>query len=206
MQSGMSEPKISLTFDDGPDPAWTPRVLAALQEADARATFFVISARAARHPDVIHRTLERGHRVELHCTEHIRHSERTRKEVERDTRTGLDTLEALGVRPRLWRPPWGVLAPWSEAVAESFGLGISPWDADTHDWRGDPAAEMLESIGSALTPDSTVLMHDGLGPGARRSGCANTVELIGPLVERIRSLGCEPAPMIPSFEQARIGA
>lgn len=202
----MSERHIHLTFDDGPHPVWTPHILDALEEADAKATFFVIGPLARRYPELIEAALQRGHRVELHCTEHIRHTERTRREVERDTGSGLATLQAIGARPALWRPPWGVLAPWTEAVAESLGLEVALWDADTHDWRGDSAKGMLESIEPALGPGSVVLMHDGLGPGARRTGCANTAGLVGPLVERIRLLGCEPAPMSPSFERARIGA
>ncbi len=202
----MSEPRIFLTFDDGPDPEWTPRVLDALEEADARATFFVISPRAALHPDVIRRTLDLGHRVELHCADHIRHTERTQKEVERDTREGLEVLRSLGARPRLWRPPWGVLAPWTGEVAEQFGLELALWNVDTHDWRGDGAPEMLERISPELAPGSTVLMHDGIGPGARRSGCANTAELVGPLVGCIRSLGCEPATLGTSVARGGVRA
>jgi peptidoglycan/xylan/chitin deacetylase (PgdA/CDA1 family) len=74
-------------------------------------------------------------------------------------------------------------------------LWLAPWTEDTHDWRGDMAAEMLDSISESLRPGSVVLMHDGLGPGARREGCDQTVALVGKLVERSRELGCEPEPM-----------
>lgn len=76
-----------------------------------------------------------------------------------------------------------------------MGLDPALWTEDTHDWRGDAAGEMLDIIGSGLGPGSVVLMHDGLGPGARREGCGQTVALVGMLVERIRGLGCEPGPM-----------
>lgn len=193
----MDRPLISPTFDDGPHSAWTPRVLDALDGVRARATFFVIAPLARRYPALISETLQRGHRIGLHCTRHVRHTESSRQEIEHDTQKGLATLQALGVRPRLWRPPWGVLAPWTEAVAERFGLKLALWDADTHDWRGDDAPEMLESIEPGLGPGSVVLMHDGLGPGALRSGCGNTVAFIPLLAEHIRSLGCEPAPVEP---------
>jgi peptidoglycan-N-acetylglucosamine deacetylase len=202
----MDRPKISLTFDDGPDPVWTPRVLDALEAVDARATFFVISPLARRYPAVASEILERGHSVEFHCTQHVRHTEKSREEIEADTREGLETLESLGVRPGLWRPPWGVLASWTESVAEEFGLGISLWDVDTHDWRGDTATEMLDSITPMLKPDSVILMHDGLGPGALRSGCEETIALIPQLAEHLRSSNYELAPLKQLPAQKRVRA
>lgn len=192
----------ALTFDDGPDPVWTPRVLDALRRTDARATFFVITPLALRYPDLIQATLEAGHGVELHCARHVRHTLAPRDEIEADTGEGLETLRSLGVEPRLWRPPWGVFAPWTLEVAADFGLELVRWTADTHDWRGDASAEMLRSIKPRLGPDAVVLMHDGLGPGALRTGCEETVALTGPLVARLRSLGCEPVPLAPAGEGA----
>ena len=189
-------PRAALTFDDGPDPLWTPRVLDVLQRTNARATFFVIAPLALKHSHVISDVLRAGHKVELHCMEHVRHTHRSRREVEADTSEGLRILRSIGVEPRLWRPPWGVLAPWTEEVAESFGLRLAPWSADTHDWRGDKVSEMLRRVEPLLGPGAVVLMHDALGPGARRSGCEETVTLVGSLVAHLRSMGCEPIPLM----------
>lgn len=190
--------RAALTFDDGPDPVWTPRVLDALRRADVRATFFMIAPRALAHPHIVSSMLEAGHVVELHCTEHVRHTHRSREEVEADTREGLGMLRSLGIESRLWRTPWGILAPWTEEVAGEFGLALAPWDADTHDWRGDGVSEMLHSTEPLLGPGSIILMHDGLGPGSLRTGCEETVALVGELVARLRSMGCEPAPLVSS--------
>ena len=189
------EPWAALTFDDGPDPVWTPRVLDALDRAGVRATFFVIAPLALENSDIVAAALEAGHEIELHCTEHLRHTRTPRREVEIDTSEGLEMLRSLGVEPRLWRPPWGVLAPWTEQVAEEFGLRLAHWSADTHDWRGDAAPEMLRSMEPLLGPGAIALMHDGLGPGALRTGCEETVALVAPLVSRLRSLGCEPVTL-----------
>lgn len=189
------DPWAALTFDDGPDPAWTPRVLEALDRVGIRATFFVIAPLALKHPDIVAATLDAGHQLEFHCTEHLRHTRTSRRTIEVDTREGIEMLQTLGTRPRLWRPPWGVLAAWTEAIAEEFGLRLAHWTADTHDWRGDNTSEMLRSIDPLLGPGAIVLMHDGLGPGALRTGCEETVALIAPLVSRLRSLGCEPVTL-----------
>lgn len=194
--------KISLTFDDGPDPKWTPRVLEELGRTGARATFFVVTPKARQHPRLISEIQLAGHRVEFHCVEHVRHTERTRSEVERDTRSGLGDLIALGVEPELWRTPWGITEPWTYEIAERFGLQIAPWTADTHDWRGDTAAEMLRATEPVLGAGATILMHDGLGPGALRDNCEETAALISPLVRRIRALGCEPSAMETEWEPA----
>lgn len=198
----LSDMEISLTFDDGPDPKETPRILAALQRAEALATFFVVTPQALRYPREISEIQRAGHRVEFHCVEHVRHAHRTRGEVEEDTRTGLRDLNTLGITARLWRTPWGVTETWTEEIARRFGLEIASWSADTHDWRGDSATEMLEATEPLLEPGAVVLMHDGLGPGARRTDCRETAALIGPLVERIRALGCEPSSMSPAREAA----
>ncbi|MCW3065236.1 MAG: polysaccharide deacetylase, partial [Solirubrobacterales bacterium] len=96
---------------------WTPRVLDALRAAGARATFFVLSDRAAAHRDVVGRARAEGHRVELHGEAHLRHPDVPRAAVERDTDRALAALGRLGVEPALWRLPWGRPAPWSEEVA-----------------------------------------------------------------------------------------
>jgi len=166
---------VELTFDDGPDPVWTPAVLAALSGSSLRATFFVIAPRAAAHPHLVAAIRAAGHAVELHCYEHVRHTEVDRPTTEDDTRRALATLADLGVRPHRWRPPWGVQAPWTEEIAAAHELELCGWDIDSHDWRGDGAEKMLAAVGPELHEGSVVLLHDGVGPGALRQGCEETV-------------------------------
>jgi peptidoglycan-N-acetylglucosamine deacetylase len=180
---------LALTFDDGPDEVGTARVLDALQDAGARATFFPIATRAARHPALIARMLAEGHAVGLHCDEHVRHTERDEAWLRRDTARGLDRLASLGVHAGLWRTPWGVRAPWTPRVAAEHGLRLVPWSADTHDWRGDDAGSMLEEIRPGVVEGAIVLAHDGLGPGALREDCAETVDLIPRIAELAAARG-----------------
>jgi len=166
---------VELTFDDGPDPVWTPAVLAALSGSSLRATFFVIASRAAAHPRVVAAIRAGGHAIELHCNEHVRHTEVERTAIEDDTQRALATLAGFGVHPRRWRTPWGARASWTAAIAASHELELCGWDVDTHDWRGDAAEAMLASVGPDLHAGAMVLLHDGLGPGALRQGCEETV-------------------------------
>ncbi len=175
--------QIALTFDDGPDGTFTPRLLDVLADAGARATFFPIAPRAAEHPRLIERMLADGHAVGLHCNEHVRHSARDADWLRRDTGRALARLRELGVRPGLWRTPWGDQAAWTEPLAAEVGLRLIGWTADTHDWRGDRAPAMFAGTRAQLVDGAIVLAHDGLGPGARRDGAAETIAFAGLVID-----------------------
>jgi peptidoglycan/xylan/chitin deacetylase (PgdA/CDA1 family) len=165
---------LALTFDDGPDPRGTPAVLQALERASAHATFFVIAPCAERHAELVRRVQAGGHRIALHCERHVRHTELEPAAIRRDTACALERLDRLGIRPALWRVPWGARSPATETVAAEFALTIVDWDVDTHDWRGDSAADMFEHTRAQLASGVVVLAHDGIGPGARRADCRQT--------------------------------
>jgi peptidoglycan-N-acetylglucosamine deacetylase len=186
---------FALTFDDGPDRVWTPAVLDALRRARALATFFVLGPRAAAAGDVVRRMRSEGHTVGVHAYAHVRHSELDATAGERDLDRALAALAGLGVAPRHWRTPWGVEAGWTRPLAARRGLRLAGWTADTHDWRGDGAGAMFAAIEPDVRAGAVVLAHDGLGPGALRDGCAETVALIEPLVGLARSRGLEPEPL-----------
>jgi peptidoglycan-N-acetylglucosamine deacetylase len=184
-----------LTFDDGPSMAWTPRVLAELSRCRVRATFFVDTSRVRGAAGMIAAMLAAGHDVELHCHRHRRHSTLSEDELERDTRAALQALTRVGVTPSRWRAPWGVCTPATSRIAERHGLQLVGWTIDTHDWRGDSARDMLHAARAELADNSLVLMHDALGPGARRRGCGNTVALIEPLVRAARERALRLVPL-----------
>ena len=188
-------PHVALTFDDGPDPRWTPAVVAALRAADATATFFVLGDCVRRHPDVVKAALADGHAVEVHADHHTSHADMTRADAAADLDRVLDVLDGLGVRPARWRTPWGIEADWTRALAAEHGLEVVGWTADTKDWRGDPAAAMLAAVLPDLRDGAIVLAHDGLGPGALRDGCDETVALVAPLVAAARERGLEPGAL-----------
>ncbi len=188
---------VHLTFDDGPDPRFTPQILDALEAEGARVTFFVI---AGRQPDLVRAIAARGHEVGYHCGEHVRHSRRRRSEVGRELRSDLQWLSQCGVAPRAWRTPWGDLAPWTGDLAREAGLQLWGWSDDTEDWAGRTSTQMLEGLEQTVSGGSVVLMHDGLGPGATRAGCEQTAALVAPLCRLARSLGLRIAPLPAGWE------
>ncbi len=186
---------LALTFDDGPDENGTPEVLDALAGAGGRATFFLIAPRAAAHPRLVARILGEGHAVGLHCDEHIRHSARDVDWGRADTERALGRLFALGVSPRLWRTPWGDTAAWTESLAAEFGLRLTGWTVDTHDWRGDRAASMFAATRQRLRAGAVVLAHDGIGPGARRENVGETVDYVRLVTRHARDRRLELAAL-----------
>jgi peptidoglycan/xylan/chitin deacetylase (PgdA/CDA1 family) len=87
------------------------------------------------------------------------------------------------------------VTPATEDVARKHRLTLVGWTADTEDWRDGSADEMLARVEGNFLPGAIVLMHDGVGPGATRDGCAETVDVISPLVSMARSRSLEPCPL-----------
>jgi peptidoglycan-N-acetylglucosamine deacetylase len=194
--AGRVEGVCTFTFDDGPDPIRTPRVLAELDRCGVQATFFVVGERVADDPGPARAALQAGHGVELHCHRHVRHTEMSEVELEADTTAALAEFERAGLgRPRHWRTPWGVRTAATERVAARHGLRLIDWTIDTHDWRGDGTAAMLETATALLGDGAIVLMHDALGPGALRAGVEETIGLIAPLAALARDRGLRLAAL-----------
>ncbi|MEH3054649.1 MAG: polysaccharide deacetylase family protein [Patulibacter minatonensis] len=193
----MSRP-LHLTFDDGPDPLWTPRVLDVLAAHGATATFFVLGRAVRRAPRMLEAILDGGHAIGLHGEAHLDHTKATPEDVARDTAAALDVLHGHGVAPDLWRLPWGRHGATTGAIAQRHGLRIVGWDADTHDWRGDGWDDQPEDVRGVARHGGVVLLHDGFGPGATRTSCANTLALVDAFLEIADAEGLTAASIEPA--------
>ena len=187
--------RVYLTFDDGPDPVWTPAVARQLSRLGLRGTFFVIGEQVAAQPEIVRGLSAAGHEVELHCMRHRDHRAMSREAIDADVREALAVLAGIGVRPSRWRPPFGAASRHTRRVAASHGLELVGWSCDPCDWRGDTVEYMLASVTRQLEPGCVILLHDAVSPGALRHDCADTVAVIEPLTQLIRASGCEPAAL-----------
>ena len=169
---------VALTFDDGPDEVYTPRLLDLLSRAGATATFFPIAPRAEAQPALIERMLGDGHTVGVHCDVHEHYTEHDQTWCEDDVDRALERLRTLGADPAHWRTPYGDLTPWIHAVAAKRGLQLVGWDVDTGDWRGTSGSKMFAATRNELVPGAIVLAHDGIGPGAKRIDAAETLAYV----------------------------
>ncbi|WP_409329160.1 polysaccharide deacetylase family protein [Trujillonella humicola] len=161
-----ASPSVALTFDDGPEPGGTDRVLAALADAGATATFFVLMTRVRKYPALFREVVAAGHEVALHGVDHRPLPTLPPHEVGPTIRAGRAELEdAVGRAVRWHRPPNGRQTPrtW-RAVA---GAGLTPvlWGPTTWDWRDVPHERRLAKAREGVHRGAIVLAHDGFaGP------------------------------------------
>ena len=155
---------IFLTFDDGPSPEYTLRLLALLREFKIKATFFVVGEFAKDNPELIRAEIEEGHEVCLHANRHISSWLMTKNTFEKDMNAALETLEAIGVRPRLYRPPWGMTRSFSQPIAFRHGMRLIKWDVMADDWRATTTPAIIaRKILNRTTAGSIICLHDGRG-------------------------------------------
>ncbi len=172
---------VALTFDDGPDPATTPRVLDVLDRVGAKATFFVIVRKAEAHPELVKEILARGHAVGLHSYAHDRlFALRSERRVREDLERGIAALEKItGEPPALFRPPIGHTNPTIARVAEDLALMTVGWSVSAHDGTAGANVErVVARVSSRLRDGAIVLMHDASERGTHAPVAADAIERI----------------------------
>jgi peptidoglycan/xylan/chitin deacetylase (PgdA/CDA1 family) len=154
---------VALTFDDGPDPRSTPRVLDLLDEAGAKATFFVIGSKADEHRELVRDIAERGHAIGIHSYAHERLlSLRSPAHVQDDLTRSLDLLhEITGVRPIMFRAPIGHISPAMARAVRALNLSVIGWSVRGVDgWSGAKSDAVATKINRKLCDGAIVLLHD----------------------------------------------
>ncbi|TFH51104.1 polysaccharide deacetylase family protein [Actinomyces viscosus] len=155
-QTGGESGKLALTFDDGPDPRWTPLVLDMLARLQARATFFVLGSAAQAHPELIAREVAEGHEVAVHNWVHTDVYGVDFPELTHSVRRTCEAITAAGApSPRLWRPPYGRVDAPAMMVASQQGLDVLLWSVHT------PSASAAAAVKDVAGAGSVVLCHDG---------------------------------------------
>lgn len=154
--------RVYLTFDDGPDPEWTPRVLDVLDKESVKATFFAIGQQAQRLPELVRRVHDAGHAVGNHTFSH-RHpwfmSQRTARAQVRDGANAI--RDVLGVEPGFYRPPHGRERACMTDEAHRCGEQVVLWNLSAIDWGPLGALEGIQKRLDTVKAGDIVLMHDG---------------------------------------------
>ena len=158
----MSGGGVALTFDDGPHPVGTPAVLAILEEAQIKATFFLVGEQVQRRPALAAEIAQRGHGVALHGYRHRPMPVLSARAVQDDLDRGAEAIEtATGVRPKIHRPPYGLYSPAGLDAARDRGLKPVLWSRWGKDWRRFTTPERIASrAGANLCSGDVILLHD----------------------------------------------
>jgi peptidoglycan-N-acetylglucosamine deacetylase len=197
-QIGAADRKIAITFDDGPDPRWTPRILNILKEKKVPAAFFVIGTDGSRWPQIVKREYAEGHEIGNHTYTHPSFDEISRTEIHWQLNLTQRLIESiLGVKSTLFRPPYGIdhQPEYAEEVAQlpvaqDMGYVIVGQKIDSHDWRQQISAQQIvDNVMRQATLGNIILFHDG---GGDRS---QTVEALPKVIDALRQDGFELVPV-----------
>ena len=155
---------VYLTFDDGPTPAWTPRVLELLARYQARATFFVLGRSAAAHPELVRQAFAAGHGVGNHTWSHRRLTQLRGAQLAAEVNATSTALQQItGAPVRCLRPPFATVDAASAEQVRALGLRLVLWDIDTNDWLRPGPGEIAGRVLGRVRSGDVVLMHDGGG-------------------------------------------
>ena len=159
-------PYIAMTFDDGPSEALTPKLLDLLAARHIKATFFVIGENVAEHPEIVARAVREGHEIGNHSWSHPYFARMSDDAIRSQLkRTEEAILSAAGIRPKLFRPPYGSITERQKRwIHDEFGYDIILWDVDPFDWKRPGPIVIANRILKNTRVGSIVLSHD-IHPG-----------------------------------------
>ena len=178
-----------ITFDDGPNPVATPRILDILQREGVRATFFVLGRHADRWPELVKRMADEGHQLGNHGYHHRKLHRRLPGYVRDDLTRGADAIErASGVRPRHFRAPHGFRSPWVTPIARSLGERTIGWSLGVWDSARPGADEIVRRTLAGMRAGSILLLHDGDGYDANGDR-TQTAEALPRIIDGLRARG-----------------
>jgi peptidoglycan/xylan/chitin deacetylase (PgdA/CDA1 family) len=159
---------LALTFDDGPNPEVTPRLLDLLDRHSARATFFVVGKFARSCPELVRETAARGHLLGNHSETHTRFVFLSPARIQEELMRCQDAVaQATQSEPPRWmRPPYGYRSPFLRAEVRHAGLrGVVMWSRSFRDWKPQPPERLIHKLSRAAQPGNAhgnvILLHDG---------------------------------------------
>ncbi|MBG0853311.1 glycosyltransferase [Streptomyces spinoverrucosus] len=182
---------IALTFDDGPNPTWTPQVLEILEKYDVPATFFVVGSMVTRYPDIVEEMVEQGNEVGIHTFTHVDLSYQSDARMRREmTQTQLALAGAAGITTTLFRAPYSsetdAIDNYSWPVYQKLGEdGYTSVfiDTDSDDWKRPGVSQIIKGATPKSGEGASVLFHDA---GGERS---QTIEALPKYIEKMRAKG-----------------
>ena len=177
--------RIAFTFDDGPDPRYTPQLLDVLKKNDVKATFFVLGEKAKNNPELIRRIVEEGHTIGLHANRHICAPFHSYKTIKNDMNTSHSLLKNMGIKVGLYRPPWGLVHIASQGLIRKYKFKSVLWSIHASDWsRYVDENHIVKTLTEKVKPGDIILLHDGRGAENAPQRTINALRTALPVMKR----------------------
>lgn len=176
------EKMVSITFDDGPNPLYTPEILDVLARHNAKATFFVVGSHALKYPEIIRREVLEGHEIANHTFHHLHIIRDTEKLEQEIVQTSEALKEITGFSPTLFRPVGGSYNKHiiNTAAENGHHVVLWSWHQDTKDWRNPGVQAITNRVIKGIKPGNIILFHDS---GGNRSQTIKALDKILTILE-----------------------
>lgn len=173
---GSAHPAVALTFDDGPTPQWTMKILAVLRKFNVKATFFHVGRQIAYYPQIENAIRAAGMPIQNHSWSHENMARLSPAQQSASMLNMIRALRSIGSPlPRWFRPPYGSYTRTTVRIASSLGMRTVIWTADPLDWRRPGAGVIASRILAQTRPGGVILMHDGGGDRSQTLAALPTI-------------------------------
>ena len=171
--------EVALTFDDGPDPIFTPLILDKLKKYGVKATFFLLGSNVEKFPEMVKRISAEGHIIGNHTYSHPNLTQVSDEEYHDQIQKSDALIQKLiGYKPRFFRPPYGAINENQIRWATEQRMMVVQWGIDTLDWQGLSAEKITETVEINILPGSIILQHNA--PDVPLQGSVDALDLIIP--------------------------
>lgn len=176
--------QVAITFDDGPDSTFTPKILDIVKEHNVVATFFVQGNHVKVYPEILKRINEEGHTIGNHSYNHPQFTKLANTQIDwQVTRTEEEIKKVIGKKPTLFRAPYGDVNKKVVSQIKRKGYKLIQWNIDTNDWRGRSAKNIIATVQKNLKPGSIILQHSN---GTKVQG---TIEALPSMIMDLKRKG-----------------
>jgi len=184
---------LTITFDDGPHPEYTPDILDILKEKEVKATFFLIGQNAEKYPEIVKRILNEGHSIGNHTYSHRSLIPLSQKNTEHEILKGESVIQEItGEKPTLFRPPRGIYSDYARELLKENRYTIVLWDVSSQDWRELRYNNIITNILKSVQNGSILLFHDSGDLFSSSGGDRiNTVKALPLIIDQLHALGYE---------------
>jgi peptidoglycan/xylan/chitin deacetylase (PgdA/CDA1 family) len=182
-----AEKAVALTFDDGPSPIWTPKILDELKKANIKATFFMLGEHVMKYPEIARRVAQEGHEIGNHTYDHRVLLYYKLEEIEREIKNNEGIIRKVtGKTTRYFRPPKAWLTAQEKKKIEELGYRVVLWSLNSKDWVTFDDKYIVKFIVRHVKPGDIILFHDSGGVFSTEGGDRHeTVKSIPLLVEAL---------------------